>query len=283
MNKRRALGKGLGSLIPEVPAATVAEGLKYLDPDSMVPNRLQPRESFPPEDLTALAESIRRDGMLQPILARPANGGYEIVAGERRWRAAREAGLKRVPVLVQDVADGRALELALVENLQRRDLDPVEEGRAFKLLADRFNLTQEAIAQRVGKSRPAVANAIRILRLPADVQDLLRSGALSRGHARALLALDDESEIRRLADRFLAEAMSVRSAEAAAGSRAVGEGRRPAVVDPNVRAAEERLQRLLATQVRIRRAPGGNGRIEIAFGGQAELSRLFDGLMTARF
>jgi ParB family chromosome partitioning protein len=282
MMKRKALGKGLGSLIPEMPPAAVAEGLKYLDPDSMVPNRFQPRETFDEDELRSLTESIRRDGLLQPVLARPSQGGFEIVAGERRWRAARNAGLKRIPVLVQNVADDRALELALVENLQRRDLDAVEEAKAFKLLSERFDLTQDQIAERVGKSRPAVANAMRILKLPADILDLLKSGALTRGHARALLSVEGETQIRKLAQRFLSEEMTVRTAEATTRSRVKIERREPGM-DPNVRAAQERLQSRLGTQVRIQTGPGGKGRIEITFDSQDELSRLFDGLMTARF
>jgi len=284
MMKRKALGKGLSSLIPELPQATVADGLRYLDPESMVPNRFQPRETFREEDLRSLTESIRRDGVLQPILARPSAGGYEIVAGERRWRAAREAGLKRVPVLIQEVADDRALELALVENLQRRDLDPIEEAKAFKLLQERFDLTQEQISERVGKSRPAVANTLRILKLPSDIQDLLKTGALTRGHAMALLALEGEVEMRKLAERLVAEQMNVRTTEAAA--RPASAKRKPPAeerMDPNVRAAQERLQSRLGTQVRIHNDPGGKGRIEIFFEGDEELSRLFDGMMTARF
>jgi ParB family chromosome partitioning protein len=282
MMKRKALGKGLGSLIPEMPPAAVAEGLKYLDPESMVPNRFQPRETFDEDELRSLTESIRRDGLLQPVLARPSEGGFEIVAGERRWRAARNAGLKRIPVLVQNVADDRALELALVENLQRRDLDAVEEAKAFRLLSERFDLTQDQIAERVGKSRPAVANAMRILKLPADILDLLKSGALTRGHARALLSVEGETQIRKLAQRFLSEEMTVRAAESTTRSKVKKERSEPGM-DPNVRAAQERLQSRLGAQVKIQTGPGGKGRIEITFDSQDELSRLFDGLMTARF
>ena len=283
MMKRRALGKGLGSLLPEIPPTAPAEGLRFLDPQAIVPNRHQPRDNFDGEEMKALAESIKRDGLLQPILVRPSEGGYEIVAGERRWRAAILAGLKRIPSLVQSMAEDRSLELALVENLQRRDLDPIEEARAFKILADKFGMTQEEISDRVGKSRPAVANALRLLKLPPDVQDLIKAGALTRGHARALLAVEDADEIRKLADRLLDESMNVRSAEAAARSRTKGKSGGDEGVDPNVRAAQERLQSRLGTQVRIVCNARGRGRIEIAFASQEELSRLFDGLITARF
>ncbi|MBI3449045.1 MAG: ParB/RepB/Spo0J family partition protein [Acidobacteria bacterium] len=286
MMKRKALGKGLGSLIPEIPAAVAPEVLRYLDPESMTPNRFQPRETFDEADLRSLTESIRRDGLLQPVVARPAaGGGYEIIAGERRWRAARTAGLKRIPVMIQEIADDRALELALVENLQRRDLDPLEEAKAFRVLSERFDLTQDQIAERVGKSRSAVANTLRILKLPAEVQDLIRSGKLTRGHARALLALDDEAQIRSLAARLVDEQMNVRTAEAE--TRTASGRKRPArerpSQDPNVRAAEERLQSRLGTKVTIDVGAGGRGKIEIQFASDEELSRLFDGLMTARF
>jgi len=284
MRKRRALGKGLGSLIPEVPVATVSEGLKYLDPGAVVPNRLQPRETFSEEALAALTESIKRDGLLQPILVRPRDGSYEIVAGERRWRAAVRAGLKRVPALVQSVADDRSLELALVENLQRADLDPIEEARAFKTMSERFSMTQEQIAERVGRSRPAVANSLRLLKLPVDVQEMLRTGVLTRGHARALLSLSDPEEIRRLAAKLESEAMTVRSAEKEvrpAGKNTNGSG--PVALDPNVKAAQDRMVSRLGTKVRIVCDASGKGRIEISFGSQDELSRLFDGFMKVQF
>lgn len=284
MMKRRALGKGLGSLIPEVPVATVSEGLKYLDPGAVVPNRLQPRETFSEEALAALTESIKRDGLLQPILVRPRDGSYEIVAGERRWRAAVRAGLKRVPALVQSVADDRSLELALVENLQRADLDPIEEARAFKTMSERFGMTQEQIAERVGRSRPAVANSLRLLKLPVDVQEMLRAGVLTRGHARALLSLSDPEEIRRLAAKLEAEAMTVRSAEKETRPAAKGtNGGGALALDPNVKAAQDRLVSRLGTKVRIQCDAAGKGRIEISFNSQDELSRLYDGFMKVQF
>jgi ParB family chromosome partitioning protein len=285
MIKRRALGKGLGSLIPEPPpAAAPSEAVRYLDPEAMVPNRFQPREAFQAESLEQLTDSIRRNGLLQPILVRPLDGGYEIIAGERRWRAAIQAGLKRIPAVVQSVTEDKALELALVENLQRQDLDAIEEARAFKLLTDRFGLTQEEVASMVGRSRPAVANALRLLKLPADIQELIQSGTLTRGHARALLALEDPEEIRKLAAELQGDLKSVRSTERAArerGSRSTS--RAGGGQDPNVHAAQERLLQKLGAKVRIHCDSKGRGRIEIGFGSQEELSRLYDGLMTARF
>jgi len=262
----------------------LSDGLKYLDPESMVPNKYQPRESFDEKEIAQLAESIRKNGVLQPILARPAEGGFEIVAGERRWRAARLAGLKRVPVIVQSATDDRALEIALVENLQRQDLDPVEEARAFELLVKKFGFTQDQIADRVGKSRPAVANALRILRLPDEVLKFLKRGELTRGHARALLALEDEGEILKMAERMLAETMTVRTAEASTRptSKQLME-RIGKDLDPNVRSAQDRLQSRMGARVKIFASAKGKGRIEIHFDSDEELSRLYDGLMSARF
>ncbi len=282
--KRRALGKGLGSLIPETPPPAASEGMKLLDPQTMVPNRFQPRESFGDEAIEALAESIKRDGLLQPIVVRPLNGGYEIIAGERRWRAAVRAGLKRVPSIIQSVAEDRALELALVENLQREDLDPIEEARAFKILGEKFGMTQERIAGLVGKSRPAVANSLRLLKLPADVQEMLKARTLTRGHARALLSAGDPATIRKLAQKFQAESFTVRSAEEEVRPVKGRPSRREgSVEDPNVRAAQERLQKRLGTRVKVHCNARGSGRIEIQFGSQEELSRLFDGLMLGRY
>lgn len=271
-------------MIPETPPPGASEGMKLLDPQTMVPNRFQPRESFADQAIEALAESIRRDGLLQPIVVRPLDGGYEIIAGERRWRAAVRAGLKRVPSIVQAVAEDRALELALVENLQREDLDPIEEARAFKILGEKFGMTQERIAGLVGKSRPAVANSLRLLKLPADIQELLKERTLTRGHARALLSAGDPATIRKLARKFQEESLSVRSAEEAVRPvQGRASKQEHTAEDPNVRAAQERLQKRLGTRVKVHCNAKGRGKIEIQFGSQEELSRLFDGLMSGTY
>jgi ParB family chromosome partitioning protein len=284
MSRRRALGKGLGSILPEVPVATSQEGLRFINSESIVPNRFQPRETFEEGDLDSLAESIRKNGILQPIVVRPREGRFEIIAGERRWRAALKAGLKRVPARVQEADDSQALELAMVENLQRKDLDPMEEARGYLDLAERFGLKQEEIAARVGRSRPAIANALRLLKLPADLKDLIKTGALTRGHARALLALDDPAAMRKLAERMVKESLTVRSAEAAVkGNGRPGARKEPTPLDPNIRSAQERLQRRVGTQVKIQCSPKGKGHLEIYFESQEELSRLFDGIMAGSF
>ncbi len=273
MSKRRALGRGLDALLEgpgEAPPRTLPIG-------RLRPNRLQPRASFGEEDLAELVGSIRVQGVLQPLLVTPAaDGNFLIVAGERRWRAAQRAGLAEVPVVVREVADERELlVLALVENLQRTDLDPVEEAEGLQALASRFGLGQETIALGLGKSRTAVSNSLRLLRLPDAVRDLLRSGALSAGQARPLVPLPAE-RARELAQRAVALGLSARQLERlAAGERP---RRRPApAADADTAAAADRLTRRLQTKVEIRRRARG-GRLIIHFHSEDELIRLFDWL-----
>jgi ParB family chromosome partitioning protein len=284
MNRRRALGKGLGTILPEMPAAAQEENLRYLNAESIIPNRFQPRKQFGEQDLEALASSIRKEGVLLPIIVRQREGRYELIAGERRWRAAIKAGLKRIPAQVKEVGDREALELAMVENLQRRDLDPMEEARGYQEMGEKFSMTQEEIASSVGRSRPAIANALRLLKLPTDIQEQIRSGTLTRSHARTLLGLDDHSAMRQLAERLVTEAMSVRSTEQVVKrSGRPGARKPPLTIDPNVRAAQEKLQSRLGTKVLITANTRGAGKLELHFSSQDELSRLFDGLMTAKF
>src|SRR5262245_44895838 len=226
--------------------------------------------------LEELAQSMRRHGVIQPILVRRAGEQYEIVAGERRWRAAQRAGLLKVPVTIRDVADDRLLEVALVENIQREDLNPIEEAQAYRRLADEFQLSQDAIAAAVGKDRATVANYLRLLRLPAEVRNDVASGALTMGHARALVALPDETTQRRLARDVIARGLSVRETEALSRREtAPVVPPPPRRVDPNTRAAEDRLKLALGTRVRIVRK-GTGGRIEIDFGNEDELQRLYE-------
>ncbi len=278
--KRRALGKGLGSLLPERPAAPAADGLIQVDVDQVVPNPSQPRESFDAEELEDLAASIREAGILQPILVRQTDGGYELIAGERRLKAARIAGLTRVPAVVQRVERQRSLELALIENIQRQQLNPIEEAKAFTRLIDEFGMTQEQVAERVGRKRPSIANTLRLLKLPSSVQVMVRDGRLTAGHAKALLALGDEETIRRTAEAFARGAVSVRGAEEHARSARTSGPMKTAAgtieEDPNVRDAEIRLQRALGTKVRIKGGSSGRGRIEISFHSDEELERLFE-------
>jgi ParB family transcriptional regulator, chromosome partitioning protein len=280
--RRRALGKGLGSLLPERPVAAAGGGLLQIEVGSVVPNPNQPREHFDQAELEDLAASIRTAGILQPILVRETGSGFELIAGERRWRAARIAGLSKIPAIVQTAGGERSLELALIENIQREQLNPLEEARAFSTLMSSHDLTQEQIAARVGRHRSSIANALRLLKLPAPVQEMLRDGRLSAGHARALLSLEDEEEILQAAHAMLAAGSSVRSAEQMARekkpakARAAGDGE--SAVDPNVRDAEVRLQRALGTKVRIRSTGEGRGCIEIEFYSDEELQQLFETL-----
>lgn len=301
--KRKALGKGLRSLIPEAPrpnqpepgaggtaivhAESVAQSARsfpQVDLDRIVPNRRQPREEFDEAALEALAQSLRSDGVLQPVLVRPmADGRFGLVAGERRWRAAQRAGLLKIPVVIREIPDDRLLEFALVENLQREELNPMEEARAFRTLVDEIGLTQQQVAERVGKQRTTVSNTLRLLALPEPVQKLVRSGDLSMGHARALLGLGMATDQTSLAERAVREGLSVREVEAQVNriqrsKTAMGETIRvaPARRDPNVVAAEDALQRVLGTKVRIQQGKSGIGRVEIHFYSGEELSRIYD-------
>jgi ParB family chromosome partitioning protein len=278
VSKKRGLGRGLDALLGEPePAASRHVALARLRP-----SRRQPRRQFDDEGLKELAESLRTQGMVQPIVVAPEEGGfYTIVAGERRARAARLAGLSEVPVVVRPVADERELlELALVENLQRTDLNPLEEAEAYRALHDDFQLAQEEIAARVGKTRATVANALRLLKLPPEVQELLRAGGLTAGQARPLLSLPSPEEQVRLAERAVAQGLSARDIEqAVAAPRAKGKAAAPGRrQDVHTAAAEEKLTRRLQTRVEIRRRRRG-GEIRIHFHSEEELMRLHDLLM----
>jgi ParB family chromosome partitioning protein len=280
MTTRRALGRGLSALLPErTPQA--GETLLELDIERIIPNLDQPRTAFPEEKLEELAQSIREHGILQPVVVRRHGEMFQIVAGERRWRAAQRAGLHRIPVVIREVPDEQLLELALVENLQREDLTPIEEAQAYRRLMDELGLTQEQIAVRLGKDRTTVANAIRLLRLPSDIQKLVEDQLLSPGHARALLALDREELQRRVAQSVIERGLSVRETERLVRRTLRGE---PVLVgntssaDPNVKFAESKLSKLLGTKVRIV-GRGGGGYIEIAYYNAEDLDRLYNQLL----
>jgi ParB family chromosome partitioning protein len=247
--------------------------------ESLGPNPYQPRAALAPEALAALAASIRESGMVQPILVRRAGSRYQIIAGERRWRAAQSLGLETVPVTVRDVPDDRLLELALVENIQREELTPLEEALAFQRLQHEFHLTQEAVARKVGRDRSTVANTLRLLRLGREIRDLIAEGRLDAGHGRALLGLERAEDQTALAREAVRRGLSVRDVE-----RRVALLRAPrrtgARKDPNTRSAEERLRAALGTRVQISRR-GKGGTLRIAFASEAELSRLFDVLVRA--
>ncbi len=293
--KRPALGRGLSALIRdtapppprEQPAADRGRPTE-LDIDLLTPNPRQPRVHIDDARLEELAQSIRANGVIQPIVVRrieedDADGvrssRYEIVAGERRWRASQRAGLLKVPVAVRDVPDDKLLEVALIENIQREDLNPIEEAQAYRKLTDEFELSQESIAAQVGKDRATIANYMRLLRLPAEVRTAISQGELSMGHAKALLSLTDEAAQRRLGRDVIARRLSVRETEALVRSETTPKPEAPAAprVDANTRAAEEKLKLALGTRVRIIRKRGG-GRIEVDFTGEQELQRLYEKL-----
>ena len=278
-DKRPALGRGLSALIPEAPVQAPAEKPLELDTDRLRPNPFQPRGQMDETRLQELARSIRANGVIQPIVVRKAGDWYEIIAGERRWRAAQLAGILRVPAVVRDVPDGKLLETALIENIQREDLNPIEEAAAYHRLVQEFKLTQEQIADEVGKDRSSIANYMRLLKLPEEIRSEIASGALSMGHARALLALEDGTTQRRTAREVIARGLSVRETEALV-RRAIEPPRPTAAkaVDPNTRAAEERLRFSLGTRVRIVRKAKG-GRVEIDFTSEQELQRIYEQLV----
>jgi len=281
VEKRPALGRGLSALIPDTPApAAPAQAERTLDVDSdlLRPNKFQPRTQMDDERIDDLARSIRANGIIQPILVRKVEQGYEIIAGERRWRAAQRAGLHRVPVVVRDIPEDRLLAVALIENVQREDLNPIEEAHAYRRLADEFHLTQEQIADAVGKDRSSIANTVRLLRLPQEVRGNVASNALSMGHARAILALADEAAQLRLARDVIARSLSVRETEALVKKAAAPEEKKPEKkIDVHTRAAEDKLRMSLGTRVRINRK-GKGGRIEIEFVNEDELHRLYERL-----
>jgi ParB family chromosome partitioning protein len=280
MEKRPALGKGLSALIPDAPEPRTFPA--DVDIDRLMPNNFQPRTNVDDARLDELTQSIKSNGVIQPIVVRKVGDRFQIIAGERRWRAAIKAGLSRVPIVVRDVAAGQErslLEMALIENIQREDLNPIEEALAYRRLSDEFQLRQEDIAAAVGKDRATIANHLRLLKLPDEVRAEVASGRLSMGHARALVALPIEADQRRLSREIIARNLSVRETESMV-KRIAEAGQPPATtvpkpVDVHTRAAEERLRFALGTPVRIVRR-GSRGRIEIDFNSEDELIRIFE-------
>ena len=293
MARPGGLGKGLGALIPAGaneprPAAGTSggPGLQEIPVSAIQPNRYQPRDQFDEESLGALAESIREVGVLQPVLVRPVGDGYEIVAGERRWRAARRVGLQTIPALVRETDDSSALEQALVENLQREELNPLEEAAAYQQLIEDFGLTHEQIAARAGRSRAAVSNTLRLLALPPAIQKMVRDKQLQMGHARALLGTPDRAFQEQLARQIAKEDLSVRAVEEAV--REHNDASEPAAPAPGPAAPRGRRQRPagiaeleellvdhLETRVKISMNAAGRGRITVDFAGLEDLERIY--------
>ncbi len=290
---RRALGRGLDSLLPtrrtphppEAAAPPAHPQTIRLPIDIIDPNPVQPRTTFPAEKLAELAASVRAHGVIQPLLVRPRGDRYQLVAGERRWRAAKLAGLSEVPVVVQEVPDERLLEMTLVENIQREDLNPLEVARAFERLIRELGFTQDQIAERTGKDRSTVSNLLRLLKLPDDVQQLLAEHRLSMGHARAILGLPDEDLQRQVAEKASSQGLSVRQVE-----RLVQRMTRPrepkplaeVLDDPNIRAAVEEMERVLGTRVRIVARGDQRGKIEIEYYSAEDLDRVYSIITGAR-
>lgn len=289
--QRKVLGKGLSALLPgRSPSAAAAAPVPEERP-SAAPSRLplssihanpmQPRTVFQADRLEELAASIRANGIIQPIVVRQHEDGYQIVAGERRWRAAKIAGVTDVPVVVQDVADPNMLELALIENIQREDLNPIETAHAYERLSRELGLSHEEIGRRTGKDRTSITNIVRLLKLPKEVQLLVAEHRLSMGHARAILGLPEATTQIQIAEKAAAQNLSVRQVEAlvqelTAERPREGSGhRKEHAIDPNVKAAIDELERALGTRVRIVELSEQRGRIEIEYYSQAELDRLF--------
>lgn len=293
-SKKRGLGKGLSALLPvgpppatpaeadAAPAQPVAPGdaVRRVPLDGVSPNPYQPRNIFTEASLEELAASIREQGVIQPLIVTPRGEKLMIVAGERRWRASRMAGLDAIPVIVRELDDEAVLEHALVENLQRDNLNPMEEARAFKALMDTFGLTQDVVADRVGKSRPAIANALRLLKLPIAYQKDIEAGRLTAGHARAVLSLEHEHDRQRLRDAVVRDELSVREAEQLAVSIANRPTRARAskALDPNVQQLRERLIEHLACRVNVKTFDSTKGRIEIHYDSLDELERILSAM-----
>ena len=295
MNKpdstRRALGKGLGALLPTrpqpaapsaEPPAAATESARTIAIDLIDANPLQPRRIFQPDRLSELAQSIRTNGIIQPLVVRKSGGRYQLVAGERRWRAAKLAELTEVPVVVQEIPDDRLLEITLIENIQREDLNPVETAIAFQRMAEELMLSAEEIGHRTGKDRTTIVNSIRLLQLPADLQQLVAERRLTAGHARCLLSLPTADVQREVAERAVARGWSVREMERT--TQRMLEGRKPkgvdeADIDPNVKAAIQEMERVLGTKVRIVEKAKQKGRIEIDYYSTDDLDRIYGAIV----
>lgn len=275
MVNKHGLGRGLGALLPPSTVASQIEsaGVESIPVDAISPNPNQPRKAFEINRLHELSVSLRQTGILQPVVVRRTGNGFQLVVGERRWRAAKLAGLERIPAVIRETSDAETLELALVENLLREDLNPMEEAEAYQRLIAEFAWTQEELASRVGKDRSSIANALRLLRLPESIQADLREGRLTMGHARALLSLDSEADQLRLRDQILAHSWSVRATEEGVKAKGSHLPRRSPRRSPELGAVEDALREALTTRVRL----VGNerrGRIEIVYTSREDLDRV---------
>lgn len=282
----RGLGRGLGALIPQLDEEEIQRA-QEVNVKEIQPNPFQPRKEFNQESLNELANSIKEHGIIQPLLVRKINSGYQLIAGERRWRAAQSIGLKTVPVVVREMHDQQMMEIALVENLQRSDLNPIEEAEAYQGLMETFHLTQEEVAQKVGKSRPAVANILRLLQLPEEIRKLVISGTISMGHARALLSLNDRNQQREACKTIIEKELSVRETEELIRNllkpsvpRETEKKKKEDSIkkNPHWLAIEDELKQVFGTKININ-ASGSKGKIEIEFYSSEELERVLEILL----
>ena len=280
--KKNGLGKGLDALFIDNSTEDVKSAVK-LNINDIEPNRDQPRKYFDEDALSELADSIETHGIIQPLLVRPlSDGGYQLIAGERRWKASRMAGLKEVPVVIREMTDSEAMELALVENLQREDLNPIEEAEGFKLLMESYNLTQEQAAKRVGKSRPAVANAVRLLALPEELLDKVKFGTLSPGHARTLLSLEDAQKMIKVAEEIIKRNLSVRDSEKMVKTllnpKETKKEKKKEKRDPYFYECEIAIRDELGRKAQIHVSKGEKGTIEIEFFSKSDLQSIMEAL-----
>lgn len=278
---KKALGRGLGTLIPGAGGITPMEkiaGVIELETERIVPNRYQPRHEFDEKGLEELADSIRVNGIIQPVIVRRLdNGVFELIAGERRWRAAQAIGLKKIPVIIKETTDEKSLEIALIENLQREDLNPIESAQGYQRLLKEFSLSQEEIAKRVGKERSTVANYLRLLTLPDKIRGYLSKGVLTPGHAKAILSIDNKDEQTRFAEHIVNKGASVREAETWSKSWGIQKRKKRVVErrDPSLKHVEERLQRIFGTKVRIYPGKKG-GKLILEYYSVDDLNRILD-------
>lgn len=292
--KARGLGKGLEALFNDVEintrdtgrSADNQEGILFLDLNDIKPNSRQPRKNFPDDKIDELARSIETHGIIQPIMVRPAGEGYEIVAGERRWRAARRASLKQIPCIVRELTEEQNMLVSIIENMQREDLNPMEEADALHQMITKFGLTQDEISKSVGKSRPYIANALRLLKLPAEIREMVQQGDLTSGHARAIAGVKEEKKQLYLANRVYKDGLSVRETEALANKENETQDKKPAKAkarakNREITVMEEELKTALGTKVAINHGTR-RGKIEIEYYSREELERLLEMLLSLK-
>lgn len=277
---KKGLGKGLGALIPMIEEEIDKKNIQEIDIDEIKPNENQPRKAFDEEKIKELASSIKEHGVLQPVILRKTKNGYELVAGERRWRAAKLAGVRKIPAVVKNLTDVEVMQISLIENLQREDLTPLEEAMAYKRLMEEFGMTQEELASRIGKSRSQIANMVRLLNLEREIQEMISQGKITAGHARALLSVEDPKERMKIAKKIAVENISVRETEELAKTLSIKSGKRAKKnqeeeINPALIHVTEQLQRALGTKVRIKGSER-RGKIEIDFYSEDELERILE-------